>query len=79
MQHQRRQGEVVNQLGLVIPIAKVGQVIGVRDIRLGDQQNMRSDFVQDEAQQLDDAMRLRAMDAGSADLLSTGRRSHPGG
>src|SRR5438045_729 len=69
MQDQRRQREIIHELGFIRSVSEIGEVLRVRDVCFGDEQNVWRDLVQDFAQELDDAMRLRQMDAGSADLF----------
>ena len=69
MQDQRRQGKVVNELCFVRSIPKIGNVISVRHIGFSDKLNMRSDFVQRGAQELNHMMSLWQMNTGRADLF----------
>src|SRR5690606_6960456 len=46
VQDQRRQGEVVDQLGFVAAVAKVGDVLGVVHVGFGDEQHVGGDRVQ---------------------------------
>ena len=59
VQGQGWQGEVVDELGLIVPIAEVGDIVLVGHIGLGDQGHARGSMVQYPAQELDDAVCLR--------------------
>ncbi len=69
MQDERRQGEVVHHLRFVSAVAEVRNIVGVRDVGLGDQHHTRRNFVQHGAQKLNDPVRLRQVNAGRADFL----------
>ena len=69
VEDEGRQGKVVDQLGLVRPVAEVGEIVRVGDVGLGDQPDARRKLIQDGAKELDDPVGLRQVDAGGADLL----------
>ena len=69
VQNQGRERELVDHLGLVRAVAKVGDVLVVGDVGLGDENHVRRDRVQDGAEELDHPMRLLQVDAGGADLF----------
>src|SRR5215204_4158187 len=69
VQSQRRQGKVVNKLRLVGSIPKIGNVIDVRHIGFSNEVNIWCNFVQGGAQELNNAMRLRQVNAVCADFL----------
>ena len=69
MQHQRRQGEVIDQLRFVRAVPEVGDVVGVRHVGFRDEPDVRGDLVQHGAHELDDRVRLRPVQAGRPDFL----------
>ena len=69
VQDQRGERELVDHLGLVRAIAKVGDVLLVGDVGLGDEDHMRGDRVQYGPEELDHAVCLLKVDTGSADLF----------
>ena len=69
MQYQRRQREIVDQVRFVAAVSGVGDILRMRHIRLGGQPDARRGFLKHRAQQLDDKVGLRKVDAGRAGLL----------
>ena len=69
VEHQGRKGKLIHHLGLVGPIAEVGDVVPVRDVGLRHDQDPGRHSVEDGTKQADDPVRLGQMDAGGADLL----------
>src|SRR5262245_49731203 len=69
MKSQRRQGKVIDELGFVRAIAKIGDVIHMWDVGFGNQLNVGSHFIQNSPDKLNYMMGLREMNAGSADFL----------
>ena len=67
--HQkRRQGEVVNAVRL-IGIAKVGQVLAIGNVGLGDDDRVGLGTLDDQTKQSDQLVRLGQVHAGGAALL----------
>jgi hypothetical protein len=69
VERQRRQREVVDHLRFVVAVAKIADVLCVWDVGFSYQDHVGCDVVQRGAQQLDDAMGLRQVDAACARLL----------
>ncbi len=69
MQHQRRQRELVHELRFVRAVAKVGDVLRVRHVRLGDDRHAWRDGVEQRPEQADHAVCLLQVDAGRAGFL----------
>ena len=69
VQHQRRQRELVDHVGLVGAVAEVGDVLGVRHVGLGEQLGAGRECVDERPPQLDDGVGLRQVDARGAGLL----------
>jgi hypothetical protein len=69
VQDQRGEGEVVDELRLVGPVAEVRHVLGVGDVRLGEESHHGRRHVQDLAEELDDGVRLLEAGARRAALL----------
>ena len=69
VQHQRRQRELVDEVGLVVAVAEVGDVLGVRNVGLGEQPRPGRDLVDEGPPQLDDGVGLRQVQARRAGLL----------
>ena len=65
---QRRQGEVVNAVRL-IGVAKVGQVLAIGHVGLGDDDGVGLRALDDQAKQSDQLVRLGQVHAGGAALL----------
>ncbi len=68
VQQQRRQAELVDHVRLVA-LAEIADVLGMRDVGLGQQQHVRGERLNEVAQQLDHLVRLRQVDAGGPRLL----------
>ncbi len=69
VQGEGGQGEVVDQLGLVLAVAKVADVFGMGHVGFGDQQHLGGDRIQGGPHGLDQAVGLGQMEAGGADFL----------
>ena len=69
VQDQRRQRELVDEVGLVLAVAEVGDVLRVGDVGLGQQPRARGHVVDQGPPELDDRVGLRQVDAGGAGLL----------
>jgi hypothetical protein len=69
VEEQGRQGEIVDHLGFVIAAAEIRDIFSVGDVGFGDHDGLRSNFVQNEAHQLDDAVGFFKVDAGCTDFL----------
>ena len=65
---QRRQTELVDQLGLV-SIAEIADIFRMRQIGFRQQNNTRRDIIDHRPQQSDDLVGLRQIDARGADFL----------
>jgi len=69
MQHQGRQGKIIDQLGFVDSVAEIGNVVFMRYVGLADQQDLREGHVQGGPDQLDNLVGLGKVDTRGADFL----------
>ena len=69
MKDERRKRKVIDELRFILSIAEIGNVLFVRHIGFGDEMDMRGNVIKHGAQELNDGVRLRKVNAGGADLL----------
>jgi len=66
MEHQGRQRKIIDHLGFIGSVAEVGDIVLVRDVGFGEQDDLRGDDIQQFAHKLHDGMGFRQMGATGA-------------
>src|SRR6185436_6732536 len=69
MQDQRWQCKVVDQLRFIRTIAKVGNIVEMRNVCFGNQHHTRCNYIEHRAHELNHTVSLRQMNARRSDFL----------